>query len=85
MAATMENLDDQIDSMIETSQNSVGGKAKGKARICKVCGKEGQLVNIKNHIETQHITGVSHFCETCGNKFKSRHGLAVHKFKSKFH
>ena len=30
------------------------------ATVCKVCGKEGQIVNIRNHIEKEH-------CSFCGS------------------
>ena len=83
MTATIENLNEKIKSMMETSKKLNVGKSKGRARICKVCGKEGQLVNMQYHIETQHITGLSHECDTCGKVFSARHGLAVHK--STFH
>ena len=30
-----------------------------KAYVCQVCRKEGQWVNIRDHIETKHIKGIS--------------------------
>ena len=54
--------------MMELSPNFVT-QSKGfehkreKARICKVCGKEGRLFAIKRHIEAIHISGISHPCD----------------------
>ena len=56
---------------------------RGKARICKVCGKEGGMGNIMNHIEANHITGISVPCGLCGSVFTSRISLSIHK--SRFH
>merc|ERR1712129_107181 len=49
VAADLQDLDDKIKSMMEISENHLGNK--GKARICKVCGKEGQWADIQRHIE----------------------------------
>ena len=75
-----EGLDYQIESMIELSERIIKtGNVARKARICKVCGKEGILTDIKRHIESLHITGASHPCDICGNTFRSRGGLAIHR------
>ena len=59
------------------------GNSYGKARICKVCGKEGVQRAIKKHIESNHITGVLFNCNICGNAAKTRESLAKHI--SKYH
>merc|ERR1712129_255363 len=41
-ADDLQGLDDKIKSMMMFSENHAGG-AHGRARICKVCGKEGQM------------------------------------------
>ena len=43
---------------------------KGKSRVCKVCGKEGRMKYIKNHIEANHISGISLPCGLCGKFLK---------------
>ena len=58
------------------------GKIGARARICKVCGKEGGWVNIMNHIEANHITGISIPCDICGKAFGSRNALAAHKSRN---
>merc|ERR1712129_470260 len=84
VAADLQDLDVKIKSMMEFSENHVGGApGKGFNRICKVCGKEGLMHHIRDHIEANHITGVSHACNICGSAAKTRQTLYAHK--SKFH
>ena len=78
-----EELDRQVKSMIRVSENVAPGKAVRKARICNVCGKEGQMALIMNHIENNHMTGVEIPCQLCSKTFPSRNAIAVHK--SRFH
>merc|ERR1712129_411433 len=56
-AADLQDLDDKIKSMMEVSKNRNDGNQSGFKRICNVCGKEGQMMNIIDHIEIHHITG----------------------------
>ena len=73
------SLDKQVKSMMIFSYNAAPGKRAGRARICKVCGKEGIMDTIMKHIEANHISGISIPCDLCGNSFKSRNVLASHK------
>ena len=80
VAADLQDLDDKIKSMMEVSENHVVGKQKAYSRkVCKVCGKEGLIQNIRDHIEANHITGVSHTCNICGMVAKTRNSLSTHK------
>ena len=72
----LQDLDAKVKSMIGKSENLASDS--NKARVCKVCGKEGQWVTIRDHIEAHHITGVSHNCALCGKSFKSRNSLRLH-------
>jgi len=73
-------LDQQIKSMMKFSDSdSIFNKNHGRNRICTVCGKEGPNTTIKQHIESHHITGVSHTCQICGKMSKSRSALRTHK------
>ena len=73
-------LEEQINSMIEYGEHRIMvGKENVKAAICKVCGKEGKRVHMREHIEINHITGFSHSCNTCGKTFRSRMRLRKHK------
>ena len=74
------SLDQQVKSMMIFSNNAATYKGQGgRARICKVCGKEGNLNVIMNHVEANHINGISIPCDLCGKSCKSRNVLASHK------
>ena len=84
----LDQLEEQVMSMMEKSENDAKqsqgkGNSYGKARICKVCGKEGVMRAIKKHIESNHITGVVHNCNICGKAAKTRESLTKHI--SKYH
>ena len=81
-------LDEKVKSMIEKGQRMIpGGKqANGTQQqrtsfICKVCGKEGIWNNIRRHIETNHLAGISIPCQHCDKIFPSRGALDKHKFR----
>ena len=74
----MESLDQQVKSMMLVSENA-SPYQRGRARICKVCGKEGSMQNIMNHIEANHIAGISIPCGLCGQVVSTRHALTLHK------
>jgi len=76
VAADLQDLDDKIKSMMGENKNVIIDNRK--ARTCKVCGKEGLRHHIKDHIEANHITGVSHTCYICGKISRSRNGLRQH-------
>ena len=73
----IEALDQQIESRVTKSDISAGNN-QGKMGSCNVCGKEGSHTNIKQHIEANHITGVSHVCDICGKIYQSRNCLRIH-------
>ena len=50
-----------------------------RAYIFKVCGKEGAGIAIRDHIEANHLEGVSLPCNICGKEFRSRMTLRRHK------
>ena len=76
----LHQLNEQVKSMMEQSGNMIFvGKIPRRARICKVCGKEGELGNIQKHIEANHISGANLPCDICGKFSRSRHGLRQHK------
>ena len=78
----MLELDSKVKSMMEKGSNiiSYGNKGKRqKSEICKICGKEGQTVAIRDHIEAKHLEGISLPCNVCGKTFRSRHTLRLHK------
>ena len=83
----LQALDEKVKLMIEKGQNMIPvGKRNGKpreetSRICKVCGKEGSITLIKQHIEANHLEGICIPCDFCENTFSSRNALNQHKSK----
>ena len=73
----LQRLDEKVKSMMEVSQ-SIIGKHGERAKVCKVCGKEGQSMAIRDHIEGHHLEGVSLPCNVCGRDFRSRSNLRKH-------
>ena len=74
---TIENLDEEIKSLVELSNNMLSN-GKQRASKCKVCGKEGLGGNIKTHIEVYHLQ-VLIPCNICERVFKSRANMKAHK------
>jgi len=66
--------------MISKGENTIQeGENMIKATICTVCGKEGKLSQIKDHIEAKHLEGVSIPCNYCEKTFRSRRRMSYHK------
>ena len=87
----LQALDEKVKSMMEKGLNRIptGGKTRNgmpkqeTSHICKVCGKEGLSHHIKNHIEANHLEGLSIPCNYCDTTCSSRKALETHR--SKFH
>ena len=80
------DLDEKIEFMMSRTPK-ITANGKGKQYNCKVCGKEGQSINIKQHIEAMHIEGISIACSICHRLFKTRrilknHMQSIHKERS---
>ena len=73
----LEELEVRAKSMMEKSQNKTSDGQRF-ADICKVCGKEGQGRNIKDHIEANHLEGIVIPCNLCNKTFRSRNALRHH-------
>ena len=81
-SGNLKELDDQVKSMMKKSRNMIQvGNKRRSAEICKVCGKEGTTQNIKDHIEANHLDGVSLPCNHCEKTFRSRASLRMHNCK----
>ena len=77
ISGDLQELDAKVKSMMEKSQNMApSGKSVG--HLCKVCGKEGAGIAIRDHIEANHLEGVSLPCNICGKMFRSRCSLRKH-------
>ena len=81
----LEALDEKVTLMMEKSPNmiQIGKYANGTPKQetpyrCQVCGKEGMKTNIRDHIEANHLVGVSIPCKCCDKTF-STVSLRMHK------
>ena len=77
----LHDLDGQIKSMITKSDISAGHN-RGFLSTCNVCGKEAPFNDMRRHMETNHITGVSHSCSMCGKISRIRQALRMHKLRN---
>ena len=78
----LKELDEKVKALMEKGQNRISVNGHGKTRralVCKICGKEGQFVTIRDHIESNHLEGVLLPCNICGKRVNSRHSLSRHK------
>ena len=77
-AGDLQELDQKVISMMVLGHNML---ANGKQRVsvCQVCGKEGQTSLIKDHIEANHLEGITIPCNLCEKTFRSRASLRHHK------
>ena len=81
LTPSLDQLDEMINSKLLKSDRKMEGRRE-KWVICKVCGKEGQGVNIRNHIESNHLQGIVLSCNLCGEIFKTKRTLAQHKLST---
>ena len=82
ISGDLHELDKRVKSMMEKSQRTIPGR-KEKAYIytCNLCGKEGEVTAIRDHIEAKHLEGVSLPCDNCGKILRSRVLLRKHECK----
>ena len=81
ISGDMKYLNEKIETMIGRSETILcdSNKKSVKAFMCKVCGKEsGQKINIKGHIEANHLEGISIPCNFCEKTFRTRDTLRKH-------
>ena len=77
-SGNFKELDDKIKSMITLGQ-TMWKNGTRKNHACTVCGKEGVYSQIKNHIESNHVEGVSIPCNYCEKTFRSREYERKHR------
>jgi len=76
----LQALDEKVKSimkekgqrMIPNGKHANGTPKQATTSICKVCGKEGLSKHIRNHIEANHLEGISILCYCCDKTFSSR-------------
>ena len=72
----MYELDEKLKTMMIRGNPTPDRKTD---YICQVCGKEGQLMQIRDHIEANHLEGIIVPCNHCEKSFRSRNALRCHK------
>ena len=78
-SGNMEELQKRVMSMMEKSENYLPKQGRERADMCKVCGKEGERTQIRDHIEANHLEGIVVPCNHCEKSFRSRSALRMHK------
>ena len=73
----LQDLNTKIRSMMAPGKQIMDNGRKVES-LCTVCGKEGRMQTIKDHIEVHHIEGISHPCSYCDKNFRSRAALKTH-------
>ena len=68
-------------NLVPNAKDSNGKEKKIYYKICKLCGKEGQFTNIRNHIESSHLEDVQLPCNSCGKTFATRYAMKTHNRK----
>ena len=77
LSGNFVELEEKVNQLMEKSQNKTAD-GKQLAYRCTLCGKEGHGINIKYHIEANHLQGVVIPCNFCGKIFIARHALKQH-------
>ena len=75
------DLDEKVSKMMVKGQNMIHNGQKGLilSTQCLECGKEGVRTQIRDHIEANHVQGLSIPCDVCGKTSRSRSALRMHK------
>ena len=72
LVSDLQELDEKIKSMMTKGDTMCSGsQSRQRVSVCTVCGKEGQMTIIKNHIEANHIEGIAHPCDFCDKTLRS--------------
>ena len=75
----MKELNEKIESLMCQGETMIKrAKQMAMAYACQVCGKEGLKQVIRDHIEANHLEGISVPCSICEKAFRSRNSLRVH-------
>ena len=85
MSADLQALDEKVKSMMEKGQKMIhcgkqtrdGTPQQKTSSICKVCDKEGRPKDIRDHIEANHLEGVSISCDLCSKTFQGTLYLGI--------
>ena len=75
-SADIQKINEQINSLMTKSS---GKTIRGlPIYVCNDCGKEGIHSQVRDHIERDHLEGISIPCNFCEKMFRTRNSKAVH-------
>ena len=72
-----KEMDEKIKAMMSRGQ-TMRKDGQHKNTLCIICGKEGQYINIRDHIEARHMDSISLPCNFCERTFRTRCTLRKH-------
>ena len=75
-STNIQELDEQINSLMAKSSRK--NKYGYSIFVCNVCGKDGHHRQLRDHIEANHLEGISVPCNFCEKMFRSRNAKACH-------
>ena len=82
LSGDMKELDEKIESLMYQGENMIKCTNQMKrAYVCQVCGKEGLKHVIRDHIEANHLDGISVPCSICEKTSRSRNSLRTHTYR----
>ena len=79
LSPDMQEPEETLKTMMETGERITQDGKKQRVKVCKVCGKESRdAIDMKRHIESFHLEGVSIPCDLCNTILRSRTALRFH-------
>ena len=82
LGVKVKSMMEKGQKMIPNGKQANGTPSQATSFICKVCGKEGFVTLIRDHIEANHLEGICIPCGLCEKTFSSRNALTQHKRRS---
>ena len=80
VSADLQELDAKVKSLMGQGQTMIpNGKKQRQAKICKMCGKEGDPSTIRDHIEAHHLEGIVLPCDQREKTFRCRKSFGKHR------
>ena len=79
-SGNLQELEEKCKSMMEKTFKK--DKDGNILYSCTTCGKEAKNNNLKNHIEANHLEGISIPCNFCEATFRTRQAFRIHLSKN---
>ena len=79
-SGNLQALEEKCKSMMEKTFKK--DKDGNVLYSCATCGKEAKNNNLKNHIEANHLEGISIPCNFCEATFRTRQAFRFHLSKN---